>query len=126
MSDKDSTPATVDEYIAQFPPAIASRLRALRATIKKAAPEAEERMAYRMPAYWLDGPLVYFAAFKKHIGFYPLPEAIGEFAERLAPYAASKGAVQFPIDEELPLELARDIVRFRVAANRAKAAVKKR
>jgi uncharacterized protein YdhG (YjbR/CyaY superfamily) len=122
MGKSPNVPDTVDAYIARFPPEVRAKLQKIRSAIRKAAPGAEERMAYRMPAYWHDGPLVYFAAFKKHIGFYPLPEAIGEFAERLAPYAASKGAVQFPIDEEPPLDLVRDIVRFRAAANEAKAA----
>ena len=125
MAKSPNTPETVDAYIAGFPPGVRATLQKIRATIRKAAPDAQEKIAYRMPAYWQDGPLVYFAAFKKHIGFYPLPDAIGEFAERLAPYTASKGAVQFPIDQEPPLDLVRDIVRFRLESNAAKAATKK-
>ena len=98
----------------------------IRATIKAAAPAAKESIAYRMPAYWQDGPLVYFAAFKKHVGFYPLPEAIEEFEARLAPYAKAKGSIQFPLGKGMPYGLIRDIVRSRIKANARKAAEKKK
>jgi uncharacterized protein YdhG (YjbR/CyaY superfamily) len=122
MEPQAAAPTTVDAYIAQFPPDVRAILEKLRAAIKEAAPEAAEGMAYRMPAYSLDGPLVYFAAFKNHIGFYPLPEAIEDFEERLAPYAKGKGSIQFPLPGEPPYGLVQDIVRARVATNRVKAA----
>lgn len=121
--DKEG-PKTVDEYIAQFPPEVRAKLERIRAAIHEAAPEAAERMAYRMPAFSLNGDLAFFAAFKEHIGFYPLPEALETFSERLAPYGQGKGSVRFPLGEEPPYELIRDMVRFRVAANARKAAEK--
>ncbi len=105
---------TVDEYIRSYPRAIASRLRAIRAVIRKAAPHAEESISYGMPAYKLNGPLVYFAAQKNHIGLYALPKATAALKKELAPYKTSKGAVQFQNDEPLPLPLIRKIVMFRV------------
>ena len=124
MNVSADLPATVDEYIAQFSPEVRRKLEALRAAIREAAPEAVEKIGYRMPAYSQDGDLVYFAAFKGHIGFYPLPEALGDFEARLAPYARGKGTVQFPLDEEPPLDLVKDIVRYRLEANARKAAEK--
>jgi uncharacterized protein YdhG (YjbR/CyaY superfamily) len=125
MKAEQAVPANVDEYIAQFPPDVQKKLQRLRAAIKEAAPDAKEKISYRMPAYSQDGDLAFFAAFKSHIGFYPLPEALGDFSERLAPYAQGKGSVQFPLDEEPPLALVKDIVRYRLAANRRKAEAKK-
>jgi Uncharacterized conserved protein len=119
-----SVPGTVDEYIAQFPPEVQEKMRKLRAAIKEAAPEAVEKISYRMPAYAQDGDLVFFAAFKKHIGFYPLPDALEDFEERLARYERGKGSVQFPLTEEPPYGLVQDIVRYRLAANARKAAEK--
>jgi uncharacterized protein YdhG (YjbR/CyaY superfamily) len=121
--DKEN-PKTVDEYIAQSAPGARPKLEALRAAIRELAPEAEEKIAYGMPAYSLNGPLVYFAAHKGHIGLYPLPEAIEEFKERLAPYKTAKGSVQFPLDAELPLGLIQDMVRSRLEAKTAKANTK--
>ena len=124
MKAGQAVPANVDEYIAQFPPDVRKKLGSMRAAIKEAAPGATEKISYRMPAYWQDGDLVFFAAFKSHIGFYPLPDALGDFSERIAPYAQGKGSVQFPLGEEPPLALVKDIVRYRLAANKAKAAAK--
>jgi uncharacterized protein YdhG (YjbR/CyaY superfamily) len=126
MDQKTQLPATVDEYIAQFPPEIRKKLERIRAAIHEAAPGAVERIAYRMPAFSLNGDLAFFAAFKNHIGFYPLPSALESFKERLAPYAQGKGSVQFPIGEEPPYELIKDMVRFRVEANAKKAVGKKK
>ena len=119
-------PASVDEYIARSAPGARPRLEALRAAIRELAPEAEEKIAYGMPAYSLNGPLVYFAAHKGHIGLYPLPEAIEEFKERLAPYKTAKGSVQFPLDAELPLGLIKDMVRSRLEAKAAQTTTKAR
>ena len=116
----EAAPGTVDEYIARFPPEVRVKLEALRAAIRELAPEAEEKIAYGMPAYSLNGPLVYYAAHKGHIGLYPLPEAIEEFRERLAPYKTAKGSVQFPLEAELPLELIKDMVRSRLKAKAAR------
>lgn len=126
MDTKSPVPATVDDYIAQFPPEVRAKLERLRAAILEAAPGAAERMAYRMPAFSLNGDLAFFAAFKGHIGFYPLPSALDSFRDRLAPYKTAKGSVRFPIGEEPPYDLVKDMVRFRVEENARKAATKKR
>ncbi len=108
-------PETIDQYIAQQPPEMAERLGAVRAAIRAAAPDAAEKISWRMPTFWQKVNIAHFALFKRHIGFYPGAEAIEVFAERLAPYKSSKGAVQFPLDKPLPLELIQDMVRFNVA-----------
>jgi len=113
-------PTSVDEYITWFPASTQKLLKQLRATIKKAAPQAEEVISYAMPAYKLNGILVYFAAYEHHIGFYPTGRGVEQFKKELANYKSGKGSVQFPIDEPLPLELIIDIVKFRVAENSAK------
>ena len=111
---------TVDEYLAGFPAATRRILQEVRQTIKKAAPQAEEVISYNMPAFKLHGVLVYYAGYQKHIGFYPTPSAIKAFQKELAQYESSKGAVQFPIDEPMPVELITKIVQFRVRENLAK------
>lgn len=108
---------TIDEYIASFPAETQKLLEAMRATIKKAAPQAEEKISYQMPTFYLKGNLVHFAAHKNHIGFYPAPSGITAFESELAKYASSKGAVQFPMDKPLPLKLVAKIVKFRAAEN---------
>lgn len=115
---------SIDEYIAGFPPDIQARLQAVRATIKAAAPDAQERISYQMPTFWLNGNLVHFAALKHHIGFYPTPSGIDTFKDETTMYKSTKGALQFPLDQPLPLDLIRRIVEFRVAENRGKAAAK--
>ena len=117
---------SIDDYIAAFPPDIQTILEALRATIRAAAPDAEERISYGMPAFYLKGNLVYFAALKHHIGFYPTSSGIAAFQQELAAYPNTKGAVRFPIDQPLPMELISRIVRFRVAASLAAAEAKAR
>ncbi|HKH92598.1 MAG TPA: DUF1801 domain-containing protein [Gemmatimonadaceae bacterium] len=117
MKPSASTVTTIDEYIDSFPADIQSRLRELRATIRRAAPEATERIAYRMPTLHLDGNLVHFAAFERHIGFYPAPSGIAAFSDALSKYKSAKGSVQFPHDEPLPLGLVAKIVEFRVGEN---------
>jgi uncharacterized protein YdhG (YjbR/CyaY superfamily) len=111
---------TIDEYIATFPPNIQTLLQQIRATIHKAAPEAEETISYQMPAFKQNGILVYFAAFKNHIGFFPTAQGIEAFKDKLAAYKTSKGTIQFPFDRPLPLELIEEIVRFRVKTNTSK------
>ncbi len=107
----------VDAYISGFPPEVQKLLVQMRSTIKKAAPTAEETISYAIPSYKLNGLLVHFAGYGKHIGFYPGAGAITAFSEELAAYHTSKGTVQFPIDKKLPLKLVADIVKFRVKQN---------
>jgi len=115
---------SIDEYIATFPEEIQKILEELRATIKASAPDAEEKISYQMPAFFLKGNLVYFAAFKNHIGFYPRSSGIQAFKHELSIYKGSKGTVQFPIEKPLPLELISKIVKFRVAENLKDAEIK--
>lgn len=115
---------TIDEYIASCPEEVQAKLQALRATIRAAAPDAEERISYAMPAFAKNGNLVYFAALKHHIGFYPTPSGIEAFQQETAAYVSTKGALRFPIDQPLPMDLITRIVRFRVAENRARAEAK--
>ena len=116
--------ADVDDYIRQFPPAIQEILGAVRAAVRAAAPGAEERISYRMPALFQEGAVVYFAAFKRHIGLFP-PVEDPAVRAKVARYAGPKGNLQFPYGAPMPLDLIADVVRARVAANRAKAAAKK-
>ena len=105
----------VDEYINDFPVEVQERLTTIRNIILESAPQATERICMAMPTYDLNGKwLVHFAGFKKHIGFYPQPEGITAFKEKLTNYKTSKGAVQFPLSKPLPIDLIREIVMFRV------------
>lgn len=117
MDNSRKKPATIDEYLADFPEDVQSRLQTMRETIKAAAPDATEAIAYGMPTFRLNGNLVHFGAFKHHIGFYPAPTGLAAFQEKLSPYKASKGAVQFPHDQPLPLDLVTEIVHYRVGEN---------
>lgn len=110
-------PESVDEYISSFPKETQKLLKQMRATIKKAAPKAEEKISYAMPGYLYNGMLVYFAGYKNHIGFYATPTGHKKFEKQLAKYKQGKGSVQFPIDEPLPLKLVEEIVKFRVKEN---------
>jgi len=121
------TPNTVEEYILDFPDEVQFLLNQVRSTIKQAAPDAEESISYGMPAYKTHGkPLVYFAGFKNHIGFYATPTGHEEFAKELSKYKQGKGSVQFPIDQPMPLDLIFQIVEFRVIENMEKAKAKKK
>jgi uncharacterized protein YdhG (YjbR/CyaY superfamily) len=111
-----------DGYVVGFPEAVRRTLKELRATIRAVAPDATERISYGIPTFVLNGNLVHFAAYERHIGFYPASSGIRAFRKELAIYKTSKGTVQFPIDRPLPLALIRKIVRFRVAENRKKRA----
>lgn len=122
MNDNKAGFTTIDGYIATFPEPIQKILQELRATIHAAAPDAEEKISYQMPAFALKGTLVYFAAWKNHIGFYAASGEIHQaFAQELSAYEASKGSIKFPLDKPLPLDLITRIVQFRVAQNLAKA-----
>ncbi len=105
---------TIDEYIEAFPEDVQGILQKMRRTIREAAPKAVESISYHMPTFKLNGKgLVYFAAFKSHIGFYPIPSGVEAFKKELSPYKQGKGSVQFPIDQPIPSALVRRIVRFR-------------
>jgi uncharacterized protein YdhG (YjbR/CyaY superfamily) len=106
---------TVDQYIASFPEETQKQLESIRDTIKKAAPDAKELISYNMPAYKQYSVLVYFAAYQKHIGFYPTSSGIIAFTEKFSQYNWSKGAVQFPLSKPLPLDLISEITKFRLA-----------
>lgn len=121
------SPTNIDEYIADFPEDVQFLLNQVRSIINQAAPDAEESIGYGMPAYKTHGkPLVYFAAFKNHIGFYATPTGHAEFAKELSKYKQGKGSVQFPIHQPMPLELIAQIVEFRVIENQEKAKTKKK
>ena len=117
---------TIDEYISGFPDDIQTLLQQIRVTIREAAPEAEEAIKYAMPTFVLNGNLVHFAAFKHHIGFYPVPSGIEAFKKELSVYKGAKGSVQFPLDQPMPLELITKIVKFRVSENMKKGKTKKK
>jgi len=108
---------TIDEYISSFPNDVQLLLQELRSEIIKSAPEAEEKISYNMPVFFQNGILVYFAGYKNHIGFYPTPNGIENYAEELKNYKTSKGAIQFPIDKPLPKNLIAKIVKFRAKEN---------
>ena len=105
---------TINEYIATFPEDVQEILEKMRKVIHEAAPEAEETISYGMPTFKLHGNLVHFAAYKKHIGFYPTPSGITAFKEEISGYKSSKGAVQFPLDKPVPYDLVEKMVVFRV------------
>jgi uncharacterized protein YdhG (YjbR/CyaY superfamily) len=117
-------PENVSAYIASFPKEIQQVLEQIRATIKKEVPEATEVISYGMPAYQWNGILVYFAAFKNHIGFYATPTGHEAFKDELAHYKTGKGSVQFPLNKPMPLDLIAKIVQFRVNENNEKAQLK--
>ncbi|MCH1915250.1 DUF1801 domain-containing protein [Leptospira noguchii] len=117
MDSKKLNFKNIDEYINLFPKDVQDKLRKLRSTIRKAAPNAEEKISYQMPAFVLNGNLVYFAAYKKHIGFYPTSSGIKKFQTELTKYKTTKGAIQFPMDQPLPLKLIAKIVKYRIKEN---------
>jgi uncharacterized protein YdhG (YjbR/CyaY superfamily) len=130
MRSGPSVPTTIDEYIASFPREVQLRLDRIRTVIRKAAPEAEEKISYRIPTFALKGNLVHFGGFKSHVGFYPGASGIANFKTELAAYESARGSVQFPFDEPLPVSLIARIVKFRVKENleraQAKAATRER
>jgi uncharacterized protein YdhG (YjbR/CyaY superfamily) len=117
MQTDQVTPTTIDDYIASFPPDVQEILQKIRLTIREAAPDALETIKYRMPTFVLNGNLVHFAAFKKHIGFYPVPTGIEKFKDELSVYTGGKGSVQFPLDKPIPYLLISKIVRYRAVEN---------
>ena len=121
MESKKSGFTSIDEYIGTFPEDVQKMLEEVRATIKAAAPNAEEKISYQMPTFFLKGNLIHFAAFKNHIGLYPTPSGTKAFKRELSIYQGAKGSVRLPIDKPLPLKLISRIVKFRVAENLKKA-----
>jgi uncharacterized protein YdhG (YjbR/CyaY superfamily) len=120
---EQTAPASIDEYIAGFPPDVREILEQIRRTIREAAPDAEETISYQMPTFTLhDRYLVYFAAYKQHIGLYPVPAGDVAFKDELAPYAAGKGTARFPYDRPIPFDLIAKIVKYRIKENLAGAA----
>ena len=117
METEQKPPQTIDDYIARYPEDVHAILQQIRQTIHEAAPEATEAISYQMPTFKLHGNLVHFAAFKNHIGFYPVPSGIKVFQDELSAYVQGKGSVQFPIDKPMPLDLISKIVVFRVKEN---------
>lgn len=126
MNMKGPLAENIDAYIAMFPKDIQKKLNDVRSAIRKAAPQAEEAIKYAIPTFVLNGNLVHFAAAKNHLGFYPAPSGITAFKKELASYEQGKGSIQFPFDQPIPLKLISSIVKFRVAENLEKKAVKKK
>ncbi|TGA98314.1 hypothetical protein E4665_08700 [Sporolactobacillus shoreae] len=119
--EKEKGLETIDAYIAAFPANVQEKLEKLRAIIRQAEPDVKEKISYQMPTFTLYGKnLVHFAAFKKHIGFYPGASGIANFEEELSAFETSKGTVRFPLEEPIPLDLIGRIVRFRAEENRRK------
>lgn len=108
---------TFESYFLQFPKDVQDILQRIRQIIQEAAPEATEKIGYQMPTFYLKGNLVHFAAYKKHIGFYPAPSGIEAFVDQIKDYKHAKGSVQFPLDQPIPYELITDIVKYRVKEN---------
>jgi uncharacterized protein YdhG (YjbR/CyaY superfamily) len=119
MEMKRGAPTTVDEYIAQYPEEVRQILGRIRAVVKESVPEAEEKISYGMPGYYLNGGLVLYGVYKRHIGFYPWTSEMEANIEGLSAYKGkgTKGSVHFPLDKPMPYELIREIVKYRVAEN---------
>ena len=125
MEKAKVVPETVDQYIAAFPADVKKRMQQLRKTIKAGAPKADELISYQMPGYKYFGMLVYFAAYKNHIGFYPGTGGLLEFYKELSSFKSAKGSVQFPHDRPIPYDMISKIVKFRVKQNEEKFSLKK-
>jgi uncharacterized protein YdhG (YjbR/CyaY superfamily) len=126
MRTNRTTPKNIDEYIAGFPGNVQGILKKVRVTIRRAAPEAEEAIKYRMPTFTLNGNLIHFAAFKNHIGLYPTPSGTKQFKKELSIYEGGKGSIRFPLDKPIPFHLITKIVKFRVGENLERAEAKKK
>lgn len=119
-------PTSVEEYFSWFPPDIQAKLQLIRDTLRAALPEAKEVISYHMPAFKTTEVLVYYAAAKSHLGYYPTNSGVEEFKKELAEYVTSKGAIQFPYDKELPLDLIAQIAQFRAEEAKFRAELKKK
>jgi uncharacterized protein YdhG (YjbR/CyaY superfamily) len=111
---------TIDEYISEFEPKTRKTLNELRDFIRAEVPEATEKISYGMPTFYLNGNLVHFAAFKDHYGFFPSPSGIDEFEKELAPYRTGKGTLRFPLNEQIPWDIIKKVIQFRVKENLGK------
>jgi uncharacterized protein YdhG (YjbR/CyaY superfamily) len=120
VKTRKQEPVSINEYISSFPRDVRKKLTELRTIIRNAAPEAQEKMSYRIPTFVLHGNLVHFAAYARHIGFYPGSRGVRAFMRELSTYETSKGTVRFPLEEPLPKALIRKIVKFRVGENSRK------
>lgn len=125
MKESNIVIETIDAFIAQYPPEIQDVLQKIRQTIHEAVPEANEKIAYGIPTFTLEGNLVHFSAFTNHIGFYPDPRGIEQFIEKLAKYRSGKGTIKFPLSEPIPFDLIREVTLWRAEQNRQKANQKK-
>ena|SRR6266478_3870471 len=126
MREKHAAPRNIGEYTNGFPQGVRAILEKIRSTIKNAAPGAEEAISYQIPTFKLKGKLVHFAAFNRHIGFYPTSSGIAKFKAELAAYKSAKGSVQFPLDQAIPYKLISRIVKFRVKENLERAGAKEK
>ena len=125
MKSDTSPPATIDEYIAALPPVVQAILRKIRAVLRRAAPDAQETISDRMPALRQSGVLLYFAAFRNHIGLYPPVRGDAAIEKEASPYAGEKGNLRFPLDRPIPYDLIERIARLRVMQDRAKSAARR-
>jgi uncharacterized protein YdhG (YjbR/CyaY superfamily) len=123
---QETNAETIDDYIAAFPPKVRTRLKAMRTTIRKHAPDAVEKISYRIPTFYFNGNLVHFAGYEHHVGFYPGAAGVAKFRSAIKDYKSAKGSVQFPLDKPIPYALIARIVKFRVNENMARAATGKR
>lgn len=114
---KQAIPNSVDDYISGFPATTIQLLERVRSAIKEAAPDADETIKYAMPAYVLNGNLVYFAAYKNHIGFYPVPKGDDQLRQEISAYKTGKGSIQFPLDKDIPVALIKKMVKLRIEEN---------
>ncbi len=119
-------PETIDEYIATFPPKVRAFLKKIRATVNKAAPKATEKISYRMPAFFQDGVVIYFAAFKSHIGIFPPVSGDEKLLAALERYRGPKGNLKFSLDEPIPYNLITRIAKLRLKQNAARKVAKKK
>jgi uncharacterized protein YdhG (YjbR/CyaY superfamily) len=124
MAAARPTPRSIDEYIAGFAPEVQTVLEQIRRTISAAAPDAQEAISYQIPAFRLNGMLVYFAAFKHHIGLYPPVRGDARLEQAVSRFAGEKGNLKFPLDQPIPYALIERIVKLKVKQNMAKAAPK--
>lgn len=124
MKAKQKVPTTIDEYIADFPRDVQPLLEKVRATIRKAAPDATEAISYQMPTFKLHGNMIHFAGYNQHIGLYPGSRPIEEFKDELSKYKTSKGTIQLPLDKPIPAGLIARITKFCVKRNIERAAAK--
>jgi uncharacterized protein YdhG (YjbR/CyaY superfamily) len=117
MKKKESGDRSIDEYIRSFPVPVRKKLSEIRRIVRELAPDAQEKISYRMPAFFLKGSIAYFAGFSKHIGFYPGANCITAFKSELARYKCGRGSVQFPLDEQLPIDVIHKMVKYNIEAN---------